>query len=182
MEAKHNLCQCIKTSIVKLSFITNLHEDLNRDKQQSKSRKENIWKLMYTKLNTLLVFYGKKKLLKIHPFPCLCFSFFVNLQNTMHMWPHPDIMLHVNPCFHASVGYGVIMNSWSKGKWGTEHKYPLLFTPGRPFSMKILCKRDEYLVTVDGVNLGAYRYLSSTHTVNTIYIEGDVFIKEVTVS
>lgn len=112
----------------------------------------------------------------------VCFSFFVNLQNTMHMWPHPDIMLHVNPRFHASVGYGVIMNSWSKGKWGTEHKYPLLFTPGRPFSMKILCKRDEYLVTVDGVNLGAYRYLSSTHTVNTMYIEGDVFIKEVTVS
>lgn len=109
-------------------------------------------------------------------------SFFVNLQNSMHMWPHPDILLHVNPRFHASVGYGVIMNSWSKGKWGTEHKYPLLFTPGRPFSMKILCKRDEYLVTVDGVNLGAYRYLSSTHTVNMMYIEGDVFIKEVTVS
>lgn len=48
--------------------------------------------------------------------------------------------------------------------------------------MKILCKRDEYSVTVDGVNLGAYHYLSSAHTVNTMYIEGDVFIKEVTVS
>jgi hypothetical protein len=96
------------------------------------------------------------------------------------MWPHPDITLHVNPRFHTD--NKVIMNSWSKGKWGTEHKYPLLFAPGRPFSMKILCKRDEYSVTVDGVNLGAYRYLSSAHTVNTMYIEGDVFIKEVTVS
>lgn len=35
---------------------------------------------------------------------------------------------------------------------------------------------------VDGVELGAYHYLSSLHTVNTMYIQGDVFIKEVTIS
>jgi hypothetical protein len=112
----------------------------------------------------------------------VCFSFFVNLQNTTHMWPHPDIMLHVKSLFHTDPKCGVIMNSWSNGKWGTERKCPLLFAPGRPFSMKILCKRDEYLVSVDGVNLGAYNYLPSAHTVNTVYIEGDVFIKEVTVN
>jgi hypothetical protein len=129
-----------------------------------------------------LLFDSEIKLLKIHVSMSVCFSFYVNLQNAMHMWPHPDIMLHVNPRFYPNAECGVIMNSWSKGKWGTEQKFPLLFRPSRPFSIKILCKQDEYSVMVDGVQLGAYRYLSSLHTVNTMYIQGDVFIKEVTVS
>jgi hypothetical protein len=98
------------------------------------------------------------------------------------MWPHPDIMLHINPRFQTYDGYKVIMNIWYKGKWGNEKKFPLLFKPGRPFSTKILCKHDEYSVTVDGVLLGAYPNLFSLHTVNTLYIQGDVLIKEVTVS
>jgi len=109
-------------------------------------------------------------------------SFYVNLQNTMHMWPHPDIMLHINPRFPTSAEFNVIVNSWSKGKWGNQHKYPSLFRPGQPFSIKILCKRDEYLVRVDGIELCAYRYSSSVHTVNTLYIQGDALIKEITMS
>lgn len=109
-------------------------------------------------------------------------SFYVNLQNTMQMWPHPDIVLHINPRFQSGAEFRVTVNSWSKGKWGNEHKYPCPFRPGQPFSIKILCKREEYSVRVDGVELCAYRYSSSVHAVNTLYIQGDAFIKEITVS
>lgn len=109
-------------------------------------------------------------------------SFFINLQSSDLTWPHPDVFLHLNPRFLMGSGCCVVLNSWHKGRWGVEQRFPLLFRPGRPFSIKILCKREEYSITVDGVPLGSFSYRSSPHVVNTMFVQGDVVIKEITVS
>ncbi|KAJ9577665.1 hypothetical protein L9F63_005745 [Diploptera punctata] len=106
-------------------------------------------------------------------------SFYLNLQSDVFLWPHPAIFLHINPRFRTST---LIMNSWLKGTWGAEQSCPLHFSPGRPFSLKIKCNRDEFYVSYDGIHIGSYRYRASPHLIKAMYFQGDVLIKEITLS
>ena len=74
------------------------------------------------------------------------------------------------------------MNSWSKGTWGAEQSFPLLFRPGRPFSLKIKCNPNEFSVFVDGVAIGSYSYHAASRLIKAMYFQGDVLIKEITIS
>ena len=74
------------------------------------------------------------------------------------------------------------MNSWLKGTWGAEQSCPLLLRPGRPFSLKIKCSSDEFSVSHDGKLVGSYGYRALPRLIKAMYFQGDVFIKEITLS
>ncbi|XP_049834573.1 galectin-6-like isoform X1 [Schistocerca gregaria] len=107
-------------------------------------------------------------------------SFYVNLQSGSYVCPHPIIPLHINPRFRA--GYTMVRNAWVKGKWGTEEKaHCSHFRPGRPFCLKIVCTEDQYSVYVDGSLMDSFKYRCSPQIVDTLYIHGDIVLKDIVV-
>lgn len=107
-------------------------------------------------------------------------SFYVNLQSGSYVCPHPIIPLHINPRFRA--GYTMVRNAWIKGKWGTEEKaHCSHFRPGRPFCLKIVCSEDQYSVYVDGSLMDNFKYRCSPQIVDTLYIHGDIVLKDIVV-
>lgn len=107
-------------------------------------------------------------------------SFYVNLQSGSYVCPHPIIPLHINPRFRA--GYTMVRNAWVKGKWGTEEKaHCSHFRPGRPFCLKIVCSEDQYSVYVDGSLMDNFKYRCSPQIVDTLYIHGDIVLKDIVV-
>lgn len=118
---------------------------------------------------TRLHIYGKVKILP--------HSFYVNLQNSEQIWPHPIVAFHLNPRF-ANVGgkHVVCRNSWFDGKWDREERSEINtdFMPGRKFHMTIDCTDTEYLVYVNGKFISEYRFRCEPNIVDTIYIQGDV--------
>ncbi|CAH1976229.1 unnamed protein product [Acanthoscelides obtectus] len=126
------------------------------------------------KLGQQLEIHGKVKILPS--------SFFINLQEGTHMWPHPPVHLHLNPRFNTtSVGkYMFVRNAWTNGDWGLEERCPgVHFSPGSEFVVVIRRGNNHFAVWIDGKLAGEFKFRADADKVNALYIQGDVTIKAV---
>lgn len=104
-------------------------------------------------------------------------SFFINLQRSQIIWPHPTIAFHFNPRFAMAEGKHVICrNSWFDNKWHQEERSELDtdFTPGRPFTLIFSCKEDHFEVYLNDKLIVEYKYRVDLNIIDTVYIQGDV--------
>lgn len=117
--------------------------------------------------------YGRVKLLP--------HSFYVNLQEGRQLWPHPKIPLHVNPRFSSALGENIfVRNAWTNGAWGPEERTPSFhFSPGSPFSVTIKRESNHFSLWVDGHLIGEFRFRFPSDEIDTVYIQGDVYIKSI---
>ncbi|KAF5292532.1 hypothetical protein FQR65_LT01678 [Abscondita terminalis] len=108
-------------------------------------------------------------------------SFYINLQDGAQLWPHPIIPLHLNPRFNTSSGEDVfIRNARCNGHWGPEEKTRnFQFSPGSPFSLAIRREFDRFSVWINGQLSGEFKYRGVVSNINTVYIQGDVIIKNI---
>lgn len=141
-------------------------------------------------------YYGKLK----HPFTTshvlhihgklkmLPDSFYVNLQNSSKIWPHPLIHFHFNPRFNSS-GDGkhiLVANSWMTNDWGREERSEIVhkqFYPGRTFQLRIQRTWAGYQVYMNRDLINEFRFPDEGRLEpDTVYIQGDFIISEIFVS
>lgn len=81
----------------------------------------------------------------------------------------------------VSVGENVfVRNAWLNGRWGPEERTPgFQFSPGAPFSLAIRRGSDHFSVWVDGQLTGEFKFRSPIEKIDTVYIQGDVVIKQI---
>ncbi|XP_971732.1 galectin-8 [Tribolium castaneum] len=120
-----------------------------------------------------LEIYGRVKILP--------HSFYVNLQEGSHRWPHPRIPLHLNPRFSMGSGEPLfVRNAWIDGGWGQEERTPgFQFAPGSPFTMAIRRGSDHFSVWIDGKLAGEFKFRGTVDNTDTVHMEGDVVIFDV---
>ncbi|XP_026463477.1 galectin-4-like isoform X3 [Ctenocephalides felis] len=108
-------------------------------------------------------------------------SFFINIQSTAYIYPHPQILLHINPRFGEVGGvHTIIRNSWLNGSWGVEERSPVKnFCPGKYFEMGIKADLGFYTITVNGIIVAEFRSRVSCTLAKYLYIQGDVEIYSV---
>lgn len=116
----------------------------------------------------------------------LPFSFLINLQQGRNIWPHPSINLHISTRFNQEShgGYHIVLcNTWLDNEWGKEEFSPqdCLFTPGQEFSLRILCREDAFVAWVDEQPLFNFKHRNPFQNIDTLFIQGDIFINEVKV-
>lgn len=113
-------------------------------------------------------------------------SFYINLQNGNKIWPHPEIAFHFNPRFaKANVGKHIICkNAWYNGKWDKEERTEIAadFSPGKPFILEIVCHQQIYEVILNSKVIAEFNFRLDPHKVDTIYIQGDIKVWDVSVS
>ncbi|XP_016979356.1 galectin-9 isoform X1 [Drosophila rhopaloa] len=114
-------------------------------------------------------------------------SFYINLQKGQDIWPHPQIAFHLNPRFtkasSGAIGKAVVCrNAWLEGAWAQEERSELdtNFRPGRTFSLAIVCTKTAYEVYVNRQFMTDFKYKLSPALVDTVYIQGDVKLWNVT--
>ncbi|XP_053673024.1 galectin-9-like [Anopheles nili] len=120
--------------------------------------------------------YGRVKLLP--------HSFYVNLQSSAYVWPHPDILFHLNPRFGNVGGRHVICrNSWQNGKWEREERSENVteFAPGKNFHLQIACTDVSYQVSLNGKLIAEFIFRDSPRLVEAVYIQGDIKVFDVVV-
>ncbi|XP_058120750.1 galectin-6-like [Anopheles ziemanni] len=120
--------------------------------------------------------YGRVKLLP--------HSFYVNLQSSAYVWPHPNIQFHLNPRFGSVGGRHVICrNSWMNGKWEREERSENMtdFMPGKPFHLQIACTDTSYQVSLNGKLIAEFVFRDNPRTVEAVYIQGDIKVFDVVV-
>lgn len=120
--------------------------------------------------------YGRVKLLP--------HSFYVNLQSSAYVWPHPSILFHLNPRFGSVGGRHVICrNSWTNGKWEREERSENVtdFAPGKPFHLQIACTDVSYQVSLNGKLIAEFIFRDNPRLVEAIYIQGDIKVFDVVV-
>jgi hypothetical protein len=117
-----------------------------------------------------LEIYGRVKMLP--------HSFYVNLQEGAHRWPHPNIPLHLNPRFGMGSGESLfVRNAWIDKGWGREERTPgFQFAPGSPFTMAIRRGNDHFSVWIDGKLAGEFKFRGTVDKIDTVHIEGDVVV------
>ncbi|XP_077283905.1 galectin-6-like isoform X2 [Arctopsyche grandis] len=119
-----------------------------------------------------IVIKGKIKLLP--------HSFYVNLQSSVQMWPHPDIPLHINPRFMAGRKHVVIRNAWQQGSWGDEERMETShLSPGTKFDLRINCEDDHYSVWVRENLIGIFKFRMAPDCVRAILIQGDIHVNQI---
>lgn len=109
-------------------------------------------------------------------------SFYVNLQQSQSIWPHPTIAFHLNPRFNTIGGKHVIIkNSWLDGRWDREERSEIHtdFMPSRTFHMIISCDSTGYEVYLNGHLIAQYNHRVDSKVVDTVYIHGDIRLKYV---
>uniref|UniRef100_A0A182K393 Galectin n=1 Tax=Anopheles christyi TaxID=43041 RepID=A0A182K393_9DIPT len=120
--------------------------------------------------------YGRVKLLP--------HSFYVNLQSSAYVWPHPNILFHLNPRFGSVGGRHVICrNSWQNGKWEREERSENVtdFAPGKPFHLQIACTDVSYQVSLNDKLIAEFIFRDNPRLVEAIYIQGDIKVFDVVV-
>lgn len=107
-------------------------------------------------------------------------SFFINLQRSSHIWPHPEIQFHFNPRFTGG-RHHICCNSWLKSKWGNEQRteFKDQFTPGKQFHLEIHHNHNKYGVTLFNELLTEYQARDEANLADTIYIQGDIKLYDV---
>lgn len=109
-------------------------------------------------------------------------SFYVNLQTNHLVWPHPNILFHLNPRFGNVGGKHVICrNSWINGKWDREERSENLtdFMPGKTFHLKIACTDISYQVYLNEKLIAEFIFRDNPRLVETVYIQGDIKVFDV---
>ncbi|XP_030380567.1 galectin-9 isoform X2 [Scaptodrosophila lebanonensis] len=114
-------------------------------------------------------------------------SFYINLQQGQNIWPHPVIAFHLNPRFSqgssGAIGKAVVCrNAWYNGNWAQEERSELdtNFRPGRTFNLAIVCAADAFEVYVNRKFITAFKYHVKLDLVDTVYIQGDIKLWNVT--
>lgn len=114
-------------------------------------------------------------------------SFYINLQQGQNIWPHPIIAFHLNPRFSqtstGAIGKAIVCrNAWYNGSWAEEERSELdtNFSPGRTFSLVIACSANSFEVYVNRQFLTEFKYRIQPDIVDTVYIQGDVKLWNVT--
>ncbi|XP_063699243.1 galectin-8-like [Culicoides brevitarsis] len=111
-------------------------------------------------------------------------SFFINLQDSTRIWPHPNIPLHLNSRFGQINKKNVIIrNSWLNGKWDEEERCvtqdPHCFVPGGWFHLYIACHDEDYQIYLNDVLIAEYPFRINPNIVNTVLIQGDLRLARV---
>lgn len=111
-------------------------------------------------------------------------SFFINLQDSSRIWPHPNIPLHLNSRFGQINKKNVIIrNSWLNGKWDEEERCftqdPNCFVPGSWFHLYIACHDEDYQIYLNNVLIAEYQFRINPNIVNTVLIQGDLRLERV---
>lgn len=120
--------------------------------------------------------YGRVKLLP--------HSFYVNLQSSAYVWPHPNILFHLNPRFGSVGGRHVICrNSWQNGKWEREERSENVtdFAPGKAFHLQIACTDVSYQVSLNDKLIAEFIFRDNPRLVEAVYIQGDIKVFDVVV-
>jgi len=108
-------------------------------------------------------------------------SFFINLQDSCRIWPHPNIPLHLNPRFrHAGKRNMICRNSWLNGKWDEEERCVTqednTFMPGDWFHLSIACHDEQYQICLNQSVIAEYPFRINPQIVNALLVQGDVKI------
>ncbi|XP_018327387.1 galectin-6 isoform X2 [Agrilus planipennis] len=124
--------------------------------------------------NYQVTIYGRVKLLPR--------TFYINLQEGFHLWPHPIIHLHINPRFLGATDKNqLIKNSWIDDQWGTEERcvaFP--FRPGKEFCMTLYAEDSQsFRVWVDNVLIAEFQSRTSVTNIDHVFIQGDVVVFDV---
>nr|AGH06131.1 galectin [Tegillarca granosa] len=104
-------------------------------------------------------------------------QFTVNLACGTNLEPRSDTALHFNVRFHENC---VVRNSLQHGSWeGEERHGGLPFQRGMPFEIRIIAQHNQYKIKVNGNDFAHFNHRIPKHRVNTLTIEGDVFISSI---
>jgi hypothetical protein len=109
-------------------------------------------------------------------------SFYINLQSSAYVYPHPDILFHFNPRFGKVGGKHIICrNSWANGKWDKEERSENQtdFMPGRDFHLIISCADSAYQVYLNEKLIAEFQFRLDPKTADTVYIQGDIKVYDV---
>uniref|UniRef100_A0A336L4Q3 Galectin n=1 Tax=Culicoides sonorensis TaxID=179676 RepID=A0A336L4Q3_CULSO len=111
-------------------------------------------------------------------------SFFINLQDSSRIWPHPNIPLHLNSRFgQVNKKNVIIRNSWLNGKWDEEERCftqdPNCFVPGSWFHLYIACHDEDYQIYLNDMLIAEYQFRINPNIVNTVVIQGDLRLERV---
>ncbi|XP_050077797.1 galectin-6-like [Anopheles maculipalpis] len=120
--------------------------------------------------------YGRVKLLP--------HSFYLNLQSSAYVWPHPNVLFHLNPRFGSVGGRHVICrNSWLNGKWDREERSENMtdFAPGKAFHLQIACTDVSYQVSLNDKLIAEFVFRDNPRLVEAVYIQGDIKVFDVVV-
>lgn len=115
-------------------------------------------------------------------------SFYVNLQSSSKIWPHPLIHFHFNPRFNSSADGKHILccNSWLDGDWAKEERTDIKhpdFYPSRTFQLRFKRTYNSYLVYMNNTLMNEFRFRDNGKLQpDTVYIQGDFVISEIYVS
>lgn len=112
----------------------------------------------------------------------LPYSFYINLQQSDIIWPHPTIPFHFNVRFTTVGGKNIIVkNSWTDGKWDREERSEIHtdFMPSRTFHLQIVYSSEEYQVFLNDKLLTEFVKRVDPAMVDTVFIYGDIKLKHV---
>ncbi|XP_022913520.1 galectin-6-like isoform X2 [Onthophagus taurus] len=103
-------------------------------------------------------------------------TFFINLQESPYIWPHPNIPLHLNPRFNAMNGSDVfVRNAWYDGNWGAEERAPVCpFLAGNDFLVQIRNDYDAFTIWSQGKMIAEFRIKRPVDKIMYVYITGDL--------
>ncbi|KAJ1185303.1 hypothetical protein NDU88_002097 [Pleurodeles waltl] len=89
-----------------------------------------------------------------------------------------DTAFHFNPRF--SEGGVVVCNTKERQQWGKEErKHEMPFHKGQRFEIRILVNHHCYMVSVNGNHFLEYKHRIPLHRVNTLHINGNVELENV---
>lgn len=110
------------------------------------------------------------------------FRFHINLQKSCHIYPHPDIALHINPRFENG-DRSVVLNSFYNGNWGQEQVIGANnpFRPNSDFVIGIRQDATHFQISVNGARLTNFNYRILASLIDSVVIDGDVTISKVLV-
>ncbi|XP_012058923.1 PREDICTED: galectin-8-like [Atta cephalotes] len=112
-------------------------------------------------------------------------SFYINLQKGKTIYPHPIILLHLNPRFlYGNSEPYVVMNYWNNGTWGHEerHQGQLSWMPGRDFVLIIRCEYEGYTIWLANKMIGEFKHKLESSNADTLRISGDVVLYQLSMS
>ncbi|XP_049549246.1 galectin-9-like [Anopheles darlingi] len=106
--------------------------------------------------------------------------FHVNLQTSAYVWPHPNILFHLNPRFEGE--RVIVCNSWRNG-WAHEERseIPRDIQPGTPFYLRIDCTVVGYKVILNGKRILEFVFRDNPRLVNAVHVQGDITLYDIAI-
>lgn len=110
-----------------------------------------------------------------HLFP----RFHINLQQGCQTYPSPTIAFHFNPRYEGG-NRVIVMNSWM-GSWGSEQRVASgrNLAPGASFVLIIRRQPAHFEVLVNGSRITTFNHRIMADMVDSVAIDGDVYVHKV---